>query len=81
MPMIRTLMPMIRRPGDLRIVVETPKGSPNKYDYDPDCDCLQLAKVLPEGMVSLWTVQWHALQHQPDILLPNEREIQILRAA
>jgi inorganic pyrophosphatase len=37
--------------GDLRIVVETPKGSRNKYDYDPDCDCLQLAKVLPEGMV------------------------------
>ncbi|HEY1978530.1 MAG TPA: inorganic diphosphatase [Xanthobacteraceae bacterium] len=37
--------------GDLRIVVETPKGSRNKYDYDPDCDCLQLAKVLPEGMI------------------------------
>jgi phosphatidylserine decarboxylase len=27
---------------------------------------------------SLWTVQWHALQHQPDIMLRNEREIQIL---
>ena len=27
---------------------------------------------------SLWTVQWRALQHQPDILLRNEREIQIL---
>jgi inorganic pyrophosphatase len=37
--------------GDLRIVVETPKGSRNKYDYDPDCDCLQLAFVLPAGMV------------------------------
>ena len=36
--------------GDLRVVVETPKGSRNKYDYDPTCDCLDLATVLPEGM-------------------------------
>ena|SRR5579862_8152627 len=36
--------------GNLRVVVETPKGSRNKYDYDPDCDCLDLATVLPEGM-------------------------------
>ena len=36
--------------GDLRVVIETPKGSRNKYDYDPDCDCLDLAAVLPEGM-------------------------------
>jgi len=27
---------------------------------------------------SLWTVQWHALQNQPDILLRNERQINIL---
>jgi inorganic pyrophosphatase len=32
-------------------VIETPKGSRNKYNYDPDCDCLQLSTVLPEGMV------------------------------
>jgi inorganic pyrophosphatase len=37
--------------GDLRIVIETPKGSRNKYKYDPDCDCLELATALPEGMV------------------------------
>ena len=36
---------------DLRIVIETPKGSRNKYSYDPECDCLQLSTVLPEGMV------------------------------
>jgi inorganic pyrophosphatase len=35
--------------GDLRIVIET-KGSRNKYDYNPECDCLELATVLPEGM-------------------------------
>ena len=37
--------------GDLRIVIETPKGSRNKYKYDPACDCLELATALPEGMV------------------------------
>ena len=36
---------------DLRIVIETPKGSRNKYSYDPECDCMQLSTVLPEGMV------------------------------
>lgn len=36
--------------GALRIVIETPKGSRNKYDYDPDCDCMELGTVLPEGM-------------------------------
>ena len=39
-----------KRTGKLRVVIETPKGSRNKYDYDPDCDCLELATVLPEGM-------------------------------
>jgi inorganic pyrophosphatase len=36
---------------DLRVVIETPRGSRNKYSYDPECDCLQLTTVLPEGMV------------------------------
>ena len=36
---------------DLRVVIETPKGSRNKYSYDPECDCMQLSTVLPEGMV------------------------------
>ncbi len=35
---------------DLRVVIETPKGSRNKYKYDPDCDCMELSTVLPEGM-------------------------------
>ena len=29
--------------GDLRVVIETPKGSRNKYDYDPEYDCIELA--------------------------------------
>jgi inorganic pyrophosphatase len=35
----------------LRVVIETPKGSRNKYNYDPDCDCMELGTVLPEGML------------------------------
>jgi inorganic pyrophosphatase len=27
---------------DFRVVIETPKGSCNKYSYDPACDCLEL---------------------------------------
>jgi hypothetical protein len=29
----------------------------------------------------LWTVNWHALLHQDDILFTNERQIQILDTA
>jgi inorganic pyrophosphatase len=36
--------------GALRVVIETPRGSRNKYNYDPDSDTFELAKALPEGM-------------------------------
>lgn len=36
--------------GALRAIIETPHGSANKYDYNPDCDCFELATTLPEGM-------------------------------
>lgn len=36
--------------GALRAVIETPKGSRNKYAYDPESDAFALATVLPEGM-------------------------------
>jgi inorganic pyrophosphatase len=35
--------------GDLTAVIETPKGSPNKYDYDEGCAAFRLAGVMPEG--------------------------------
>jgi inorganic pyrophosphatase len=34
----------------LRAVIETPKGSRNKYDYDPAYGCFVFGKALPEGM-------------------------------
>jgi inorganic pyrophosphatase len=37
--------------GDTLAVVETPKGSRNKYDYDPELRSIRLAAVLPVGMV------------------------------
>lgn len=35
--------------GDILAVIETPKGSPNKYDYDETCGAFRLAGVLPDG--------------------------------
>jgi inorganic pyrophosphatase len=43
------LLPTFDETGDLSVVIETPKGSPNKYDYDPDCGAFRLAGVLPDG--------------------------------
>ena len=37
--------------GDVQVVIETPKGSRNKYAFDPELRTFKLKKVLPEGMV------------------------------
>ena len=34
----------------LRVVIETPKGSRNKFDYDPELGMYALSSVLAEGM-------------------------------
>jgi inorganic pyrophosphatase len=34
----------------LRVVIETPKGSRNKFAFDPDEHVFELKKVLPSGM-------------------------------
>jgi hypothetical protein len=34
----------------VQVVIETPKGSRNKYAWDPDQQIFALKKVLPEGM-------------------------------
>lgn len=44
------IAPFDQKSGDLKIVIETPKGSRNKYKYEPEFDCLELSTVLPEGM-------------------------------
>lgn len=37
--------------GNLTVIIETPKGSRNKYAYDQEHHVFELKKVLPEGMV------------------------------
>ena len=36
--------------GMLNVVIETPKGSRNKYDFDPEVSAYRLKAVLPEGL-------------------------------
>jgi inorganic pyrophosphatase len=38
-----------RKTGDCAAVIETPKGSRNKYDFDTECEAFRLGGVLPEG--------------------------------
>src|SRR5579859_2257497 len=33
-----------------RAIIETPKGSRNKFDYDPETSLFMLGGLLPEGM-------------------------------
>jgi inorganic pyrophosphatase len=34
-----------------RVIIETPKGSCNKYDYDTELGIFKLSQVLPEGLL------------------------------
>jgi inorganic pyrophosphatase len=44
------LKPIDKEDGLLQVIVETPKGSRNKYAFDPDQGIFALKKVLPAGM-------------------------------
>jgi inorganic pyrophosphatase len=37
--------------GTCRVIIETPKGFRNKFDYDPDSGLFLLGGLLPEGMM------------------------------
>ncbi len=43
--------PFIEGTDDINAIVETPKGSRNKYAYDESTDLIKLKKALPAGMV------------------------------
>src|ERR1700749_2259694 len=34
-----------------RVIIETPKGGRDKFDYDPETNLFMLAGLLPEGMM------------------------------
>src|SRR5947199_6248103 len=37
--------------AQLQVIIETSKGSRNKFKYDPTNESFKLSKVMPEGMV------------------------------
>jgi inorganic pyrophosphatase len=37
--------------SNIKVTIETPKGSPAKYDFNPESGAFELNKVLPAGMV------------------------------
>lgn len=43
--------PFIEGTDNINAIVETPKGSRNKYVYDEETDSIKLKKALPAGMV------------------------------
>lgn len=43
--------PFIKDTDNINAIVETPKGSRNKYAYDEEIDIIKLKKALPAGMV------------------------------
>ncbi len=45
------LDPVRKKDGLLQVIVETPKGSRNKFSFDVDQEIFSLKKVLPAGMV------------------------------
>ena len=34
----------------VNVIIETPKGSGNKYAFDPDTELFKLTKILPQGL-------------------------------
>jgi inorganic pyrophosphatase len=49
MPSLLKLSTYDAESGDLNVVIETPQGSRNKYDYDDDLRLFSLHHVLPRG--------------------------------
>jgi inorganic pyrophosphatase len=43
--------PFIKDSDNINAVIETPKGSRNKYVYDEETDTFRLKKALPAGMI------------------------------
>ncbi|HKW17667.1 MAG TPA: inorganic diphosphatase [Terriglobales bacterium] len=40
-----------REDDSIQVVIETPKGSRNKYMFDPELSSFKLSRVLPDGML------------------------------
>ena len=51
MKLLRKLKPFERQSGNLNVVIDTPKGSRNKYAFDFKINSYKLKAVLPHGTV------------------------------
>jgi inorganic pyrophosphatase len=51
MQLLRKLKPFSRKSGNLNVVIDTPKGSRNKYAFDFKIDAYKLKTVLPHGTI------------------------------
>jgi inorganic pyrophosphatase len=51
MKLVWKLKPFDRKSGNLNVVIDTPKGSRNKYAFDFKINAYKLKTVLPHGMV------------------------------
>ena len=51
MTLLRKLKPFDRKSRNLNVVIDTPKGSRNKYSFDFKIDAYKLKSVLPHGAV------------------------------
>jgi inorganic pyrophosphatase len=51
MKLLRKLKPFDRQSGNLNVVIDTPKGSRNKYAFDFKINAYKLKTVLPHGTV------------------------------
>lgn len=51
MELLRKLKPFDRQTGNINVVIDTPKGSRNKYAFDFKINAYKLKTVLPHGTV------------------------------
>lgn len=51
MTLLSRLKPFDRKSGNVNVVIDTPKGSRNKYAFDFEIDAYKLKAVLPHGSV------------------------------
>ena len=51
MDLLHKLRPFDRKSGNLNVIIDTPKGSRNKYSFDFKFSVYKLKSVLPHGAV------------------------------
>src|SRR5436190_1559055 len=66
MPDYNDINPWLTEDETINVVIETPKGSRNKYTYNEDTGVFILKKTLPEGMVFPYNFEFIPQTFGPD---------------